>query len=244
MTDNALITFSVLMPVKVLAQAKSRLAGLTGARRAELALALACDTVTAVLGSDAVARVIVITDDQVAGLALAALGALVIPDEPRDGLNAALRYGAAYAAARWPGDGTAALSADLPALRPEQIGRALRAAAAWPTAFMADAAGDGTTLYTAAPGAAFRPAFGLGSRARHAAGGAAELGLDGVPGLRRDVDTPSDLRDAVALGLGSHSASLAAELLCQPRGDTLPPGGTPGPDGPGTPRVRCAPRGR
>ena len=219
MTDNALMTWSVLIPVKVLARAKSRLAALAGPRRAELALALGCDTVTAVLVSDPVARVIVITDDQVAAVALAALGALVIPDEPRDGLNAALRYGAAYAAARWPGQGTAALSADLPALRPEQIGRALRAAASWPTAFVADAAGHGTTLYTATPGAAFRPAFGPASRARHAAAGAAELGLAGIPGLRRDVDTPSDLRDAVALGLGPHSAPLAAELLrCAPRG--------------------------
>jgi len=212
----------VLMPVKVLAQAKSRLAGLTGLsgpRRGELALALACDTAAAVLGSDAVARVIVITDDQVAGMTLGALGALVVPDEPRDGLNAALRHGAAYAASRWPGSGTAALTADLPALRPAEIGRALRAAAAWPTAFVADAVGDGTTLYTAAPGAAFRPAFGLASRARHAAGGAAELGLEGIPGLRRDVDTPSDLRGAAALGLGPHSAPLAAELLrCAPRG--------------------------
>jgi 2-phospho-L-lactate guanylyltransferase len=219
MTDNALTTWSVVMPVKVLALAKSRLAGLAGPRRGELALALACDTVTAVLGCDAVARVIVITDDQVAGGTLRRLGALVVPDQPRDGLNAALRHGAAYAAARWPGSGTAALSADLPALRPAELGRALRAAAAWPAAFVADAAGDGTTLYAAAPGAAFQPAFGLASRARHAAGGAVELGLDGIPGLRRDVDTPSDLRGAVTLGLGPHSAPLAAELLrCAPRG--------------------------
>ena len=219
MSDNALTTWSVVMPVKVLAQAKSRLAGLSGPRRAELALALACDTVTAVLECDAAARVIVVTDDQVAAVTLAALGALVVPDEPRDGLNAALRHGAAHAAARWPGSGTAALSADLPALRPAELGRALRAAGAWPAAFVADAGGDGTTLYTAAPGAAFRPAFGLASRARHAAGGAVELGLDDIPGLRRDVDTPSDLRGAVALGLGPHSAPLAAELLrCAPRG--------------------------
>jgi 2-phospho-L-lactate guanylyltransferase len=216
MTDKA---WSVLIPVKVLAEAKSRLASLAGPRRAELALALASDTVTAVLASDAVARVIVITDDQDAALVLAALGALVVPDEPRAGLNPALRHGARYAAARWPGDGMAALSADLPALRPEQIGQALRAAAAWPTAFVADAAGDGTTLYAARAGAAFQPAFGLASRARHAAGGAVELGLDGIGGLRRDVDTPSDLRGAVALGLGPHSAPLAAELLrCAPRG--------------------------
>jgi 2-phospho-L-lactate/phosphoenolpyruvate guanylyltransferase len=218
-TDDAPITWSVLMPVKVLARAKSRLAGLAGPRRAELALALACDTVTAVLACQAAARVIVITDDAAARAALAGLGALVVPDEPRDGLNAALQHGAAHAAARWPGCGTAALSADLPALRPAEIGRALRAASGWPTAFVADAAGDGTTLYTAAPGAAFRPAFGPASRARHAAGGAAELDLEGIPGLRRDVDTPDDLRGAATLGLGPHSARLAAELLrCAPRG--------------------------
>ena len=219
MTVNARFGWSVLLPVKVLAQAKSRLAELAGPRRGELALALACDTVSAVLQTAQVARVVVITDDQVAAAALRELGALVIPDEPRDGLNAALRHGAAFAAARWPGCGTAALSADLPALRPAELMRALHAAAAWPTAFVADAAGDGTTLYTAAPGAAFRPGFGLASRARHAADGAAELELADIPGLRRDVDTPADLRGAAALGLGLHTAPLAAELLrCAPQG--------------------------
>jgi 2-phospho-L-lactate guanylyltransferase len=219
MTDNALITWSVLMPVKVLTQAKSRLAGLAGPRRGELALAVACDTVTAVLETAQVARAVVITDDPVAASALRGLGAQVIPDEPRDGLNAALRHGAGIAAQYWPEDGTAALSADLPALRPSELARALSAAAVWPNAFVADAAGDGTTLYTAAPGAAFRPAFGLASRARHAAGGAAELELTDIPGLRRDVDTPADLRGAAELGLGRRTAPLATELLrCAPRG--------------------------
>lgn len=219
MTDNALITWSVLMPVKVLSEAKSRLAGLAGPRRGELALAVACDTVTAVMRTDQAARAIVITDDPVAASALRELGALVVPDEPRDGLNAALRHGAGVAAQSWPASGTAALSADLPALRPAELARALEAAAGWPNAFVADAAGDGTTLYTAAPGAAFRSAFGLASRARHAAGGAAELELTDIPGLRWDVDTPADLRGAAELGLGPRTAPLASELLrCAPRG--------------------------
>src|SRR5579875_3695919 len=193
MAEDARIRWSVLLPVKVLAHAKSRLAALAGPRRGELALALACDTAAAVLGCDAAARVIAVTDDAAAG--------------------------GAQAAARWPGSGTAALSADLPALRPAEIGRALRAAAAWPSAFVPDAAGGGTTLYTAAPGVAFRPAFGPGSRARHTAGGAAELALADVPGLRTDVDTPDDLRRATALGLGPRTAPIAAELLrCAPRG--------------------------
>jgi 2-phospho-L-lactate/phosphoenolpyruvate guanylyltransferase len=219
MTDNACLRWSVVTPVKVLDRAKSRLAGLAGPRRGELALALACDTVAAALRCVSAARVIVITDDRRAAAALGGLGALVVPDEPGDGLNAALRHGAAVAAARWPGSGTAALSADLPALRPAELERALTAAARWPNAFVPDAAGHGTTLYTAAPAAAFRPAFGLESRARHAAGGAVELALHDIPGLRLDVDTPADLRGAAALGLGTRSAPLAAELLrCAPRG--------------------------
>ncbi len=82
MTDSARFSWTVLLPVKVLARAKSRLAVLAGDRRRELALALAADTVAAVLACPAVARVIVVTSDPVAGPLLAALGAVVVPDEP------------------------------------------------------------------------------------------------------------------------------------------------------------------
>jgi 2-phospho-L-lactate/phosphoenolpyruvate guanylyltransferase len=80
-------------------------------------------------------------------------------------------------------------------------------------AFVPDAAGIGTTMYAVAPGTEFRPMYGGASRARHAAGGAVELALDGITGLRQDVDTPDDLRAAVALGVGPRTAEVAAELL-------------------------------
>ena len=213
MSDDAPFTWAVVVPVKLLARAKSRIAPLAGPRRAELALAMAFDTVSAVVAAPGVGQVIVVTDDPVAAGELSAAGAAIVPDEPRDGLNAALVYGAASADRRSPASGTAALSADLPALRPGEIGTALRAAAAWPEAFVPDLQGSGTTLYTAAPGAAFRPRFGVGSRRRHADGGAAELLLPGIAGLRRDVDTPEDLRAAERLGLGPRTSALAAELL-------------------------------
>jgi 2-phospho-L-lactate guanylyltransferase len=213
MSDDAPFTWAVVVPVKLLARAKSRIAPLAGPRRAELALAMAFDTVSAVVAAPGVGQVIVVTDDPVAAGELSAAGAAIVPDEPRDGLNAALVYGAASADRRWPASGTAALSADLPALRPGEIGTALRAAAAWPEAFVPDLQGSGTTLYTAAPGAAFRPRFGVESRRRHADGGAAELLLPGIAGLRRDVDTPEDLRAAERLGLGPRTSALAAELL-------------------------------
>jgi len=215
MTESALFTWTVVLPVKVLARAKSRLALFAGSRRADLALAMASDTVSAVVACPDVARVIVVTSDAKAGPRLAALGAIVVPDEPDGGLNAALRHGAAVASERWPGSGVAALAADLPAMRPAELGKALRAAAATETgaAFVPDAAGIGTTMYAVAPGVAFRPLFGGASRARHASSGAVELSLDGVPGLRRDVDTPEDLRAAVALGAGFRTAAVASQLL-------------------------------
>lgn len=206
---------------------------LAGPRRPELALAMAADTVSAALGCPEVGQVLVVTSDSAVGESLASLGVTVV-DEPdvaangettsagpsadssEAGLNAALAHGATIAATRWPGTGLAALSADLPALRPAELGRALRAAAALPTgsaAFVADEQDVGTTLYAAAPGAGFRPMFGGPSRRRHAAGGVCELLLDGIPGLRRDVDTPDDLRTAVALGTGTRTKAVAGELL-------------------------------
>jgi len=213
MSDDAPLTWAVVIPVKVLARAKSRIAPLAGPRRAELALAMASDTVGAVVASQVAARVLVVTDDPVAAGELAAVGATVVPDEPGVGLNAALGYGAARAQRFWPGTALAALSADLPALRASEVDTALRTASAWPQAFVPDLQGSGTTLYTAAPGAAFRPGFGPESRLRHAEAGAAELLPPGVAGLRRDVDTPEDLRDASRLGLGPRTAALAAELF-------------------------------
>lgn len=215
MTDSVLFPWTVVLPVKVLAHAKSRLAVLAGSRRADLALALASDTVSAVVACPEVARVLVVTSDATARSRLAALGALVVPDEPGDGLNAALRHGAAVASARWPGSGVAALAADLPALRPAELGLALRSAtaAAGGAAFVPDAAGIGTTMYAVAPGVAFRPMFGGASRALHASAGAVELSFDGVPGLRRDVDTPEDLRAALALGAGFRTAAVAGQLF-------------------------------
>jgi 2-phospho-L-lactate guanylyltransferase len=205
--------WALVIPVKPLDRAKSRLAGLAGPRRGELALAMAADTVSALLACPAVAVVIVVTDDAAAAAGLGGLGAVVIGDRPAAGLNPALEFGAAFAAERWPGRGRAALAADLPALRPAEIGAALAAARGWPTAFVRDAAGTGTTLYAAGPAGEFRPAFGPGSAARHAAGGAAELALAGIGGLRQDVDTAQDLSRAAGLGLGPRTTLIAARLL-------------------------------
>ena len=202
----------LVVPVKHTSVAKSRLAGIAGPRRAELALAMAADTVAAAATCPLVAMILVVTDDEVAAGELSGLGATVVPDIPAAGLNPALVHGAALARRARPESPVAALSCDLPALRPAQLDTALRAAAAHPNSFLADTAGTGTTLYAAAASADFSPAFGERSRTAHRAGGAVELELVDVATLRRDVDTEVDLWDAARLGLGVRTARIAAEL--------------------------------
>jgi 2-phospho-L-lactate/phosphoenolpyruvate guanylyltransferase len=216
----ATLTWSLVIPVKVLAQAKSRLTGLVGQRRSDFALAMAADTVAAAVRADAVAAVLVVTDDPEVSAIAVGLGALVLPDTPAAGLNEALAHGAAYSQDRWPDRGRAGLAGDLPAVQPEELTAALATAARLGTAFVPDADGTGTTLYAAAPGAPFRPQFGPASRDRHLTAGAAEIGhLDirtteigaaDLAGLRRDVDTIEDLRAAAKIGLGARTHALLA----------------------------------
>ncbi|HEV7657763.1 MAG TPA: 2-phospho-L-lactate guanylyltransferase [Mycobacteriales bacterium] len=203
--------WSVVVPVKRLGVAKSRLyaVGRPRPEHEELALSLALDTVAAARRAAEVARVVVVTDDPAAAAAMTAAGALVVPDEPDAGLNPALAHGAAAAARLAPADGVALLSADLPALRPAELGAALRSAAGAQRAFVPDADGTGTTLLATAPGVPVRPRYGAGSAAAHRATGAVELAGD-WPSLRHDVDTAADLRAAAGLGLGPATSAWTA----------------------------------
>ncbi|MFC4050879.1 2-phospho-L-lactate guanylyltransferase [Actinomadura syzygii] len=206
------LRWSLVVPVKVLARAKTRMSGAAGPLREPLALAVATDTVAAALRCDRVRTVIVVTDDPLPAADLAALGARVVPDVPDAGLNPALVHGAGRGRELAPGAGVGALSADLPALRPLELARVLDAAAEAPEAFVPDAAGTGTTLYTARPGVPFAPAFGADSRAAHRARGAREIVLPGTDTVRQDVDTLDDLRAALALGAGPRTSAVAARL--------------------------------
>jgi 2-phospho-L-lactate/phosphoenolpyruvate guanylyltransferase len=210
MAPDNLLTWSLVVPVKVLARAKSRLVGLVDEERAALALAMAADTVAAALASPSLRAVIAVSDDPLVRDTLSALGALVTPDRPGAGLNAALAFGAQFAAARWPDLGLAAITADLPALATAELTTALNSASAVTQAFVADAAGTGTTLYAAGQAGDFCPRFGPQSSDSHRRAGAAELDLPATSGLRRDVDTLADLRIAASIGVGPRTARILA----------------------------------
>ena len=194
--------WTIIVPVKLLYTAKSRLRLPTPHRRPDYALAFARDTVAAARRCPDVTSVVVVTADPSAARALAADGARVCRQADDTGLNSAIRHG--RSARRGP---IAALTADLPALRSAELSAALNRAADVASAFVPDADGTGTVLLTATSPDRLHPRFGPESAAAHREAGA--LRLDGDwPGLRRDVDTAANLALAVTLGIGRHSAEL------------------------------------
>jgi 2-phospho-L-lactate guanylyltransferase len=195
----------VVVPVKRLALAKTRLSSYGDDGRRALALAFAADVVEA---AARVARVLVVTDDEQAAEVVRRLGAEVTADDPDAGLNPALVHGAELLRASSPELGVATLSADLPALRDVHLRGVLGGVAG--RAFVADLEGSGTTLLAAAPGAELAPRFGPSSREAHESSGATVLVAP--RGLRCDVDTPTDLLLALALGVGRHTATAASDL--------------------------------
>jgi 2-phospho-L-lactate/phosphoenolpyruvate guanylyltransferase len=203
----------LVIPVKRTAIAKSRLAGAFPRHRQALARAFAVDTTAAALRTAGVSEVVVITDDAAVADDIAELGARVVPDEPDAGLNPALGHAADLAMRS--GHGVAALSADLPALRPDELAAVLRACARR-RSFVADTGGTGTTLLGAPDGEPLDPRFGRNSATAHLVSGAAPVELPGIDSVRRDVDTPADLAHAVRLGVGPRTATVLGSTMTSP----------------------------
>jgi 2-phospho-L-lactate/phosphoenolpyruvate guanylyltransferase len=214
--DDRPPAWGLVVPVKRLDLAKTRLFPYGDEMRRALALAFAQDVVAAALACPMVARVLVVTDDPVACAVLSGLGARVTGDEPGAGLNPALAHGAGLLRAADPRAGVAMLSADLPALRVGDLTAVLGLVPAAGRGFVADLQGEGTTLLAAGPGVALSPSYGTGSRARHAASGAVELPAG--DGLRLDVDTPDDLAAALSLGVGDVTAARLGVPAWTPAG--------------------------
>ncbi|MFJ6672299.1 2-phospho-L-lactate guanylyltransferase [Actinosynnema sp. NPDC091369] len=194
----------LVVPVKTLERAKSRLVG-TRLDRPALALAFALDTILAAL--PAVRRVLAITSDP---SVIAELRALDVESAPGpEGLNESLQFGFELLRSRDPDSVVGALQADLPALRTRDLTAALSAARG--RSFCPDRQGTGTTLLLSTPGGDLTPTFGPDSAAAHTASGATPL-LGPWPSLRHDVDTAEDLRLAADLGLGPHTSATVTPV--------------------------------
>lgn len=198
--------WTAVVPVKALAQAKSRL----GDPTAELAFAFAQDTVSALLDTAGIDEVIVATGDPRVHTWSLAQGCIVVDDSTSPGLLPAI---AAASVVADPTRGRAVVLADLPCLTTEQVRCVLDLAEDGRPAFVADAAGTGTSMWLAGPSHPWDCRFGPDSRAAHRATGARDL-VELHPDVdlrraRRDVDTAEDLHDALNLGVGSATRQAA-----------------------------------
>ena len=214
----------VVLPVKRLALAKSRLA-LPGPVRSDLALAFALDVAAAAVGlcpaaaprpsspgpcapfaARAVVAVVAVTDDPRVRRSLAALPLHLVDEPPQRTLLAALSAGCAEAHRLRPDATVAVVPADLPALTSGELAQLLREGAEQPAAFVPDASGDGTTVLLLRPGARARPRYGPRSAALHERDGVVRLAR-APAGARQDVDTLADLCAARSLGVGTHTSA-------------------------------------
>lgn len=206
----------VALPLKRLARAKSRIL-LPPDARAALALAMALDTAAAALECPVVSVVLAVCGDDAAP-AFEELGCRVLPDPGEEGLNEVLAGAWERARADLPTSAFASVVADLPGLRPHDLTAALDQAGQHARSFVADAAGTGTTLLAALPGAGYAPSYGTASAHRHRLSGATPLVLPPGSPVRRDVDTVPDLGGASSSWLGTRTSRLLAGVLGGPSG--------------------------
>ncbi len=187
--------------------ARSRL-GFNEATGAVLATAMATDLLASCQTASGIDEVIV------AGTAPAELSVTEIPDL-KQGLNLALGD---VLTALPPQDQVIILLGDLPCVRPEDIDLALELARArsrsphQTASMICDAVGTGTTTLIGTAGTLI-PRFGPHSRALHREQGYVELKEGELWRLRRDVDSISDLADAVRIGTGPATNSAAETIL-------------------------------
>lgn len=223
--DAAADDWTIVVPVKALGRAKSRLAAVVSASlRRALVLAMATDVLSACTAASGVSRVLVVTSDpEVAALAnrmgLETVSDPSVPTDPDvDPLNSALTAGL---------DGVhgpvGVVAADLPELRPDALERVLSHASRHDHSTVPDHRGAGTTMaFWTGPSDSRIPRFGSGSAARYQTeGGAVPLtAADPSGAVGRDVDTPEDLAALSARPVGPatgatlrmYSSSLSTPL--------------------------------
>lgn len=200
---------TAVVALKRLEDAKTRLTDFPAALRKRWVLAMATDTIRALLAEVAV---VVVSDEPSLRSHLSrtfgdGAAVRVIADGQPD-LNAALTRGAQWAQLQEGAHTILAVVADLPGLRPTDVSALLSAtdatAGRW---FVPDRQGTGTA-FLATRGRDLNPLFGVDSAARHRASGAVEVTLP--LSARTDLDTMDDFAALGELTCGPDTRRLMA----------------------------------
>lgn len=202
--DNGFMDWTIVIPIKHLSDAKSRLCS-DPVLRSALAEAFGRDTITAVAGSVGGERTVVVTPDPRIREIAEGLGARTSTTGPAGPLNEALVHVIRELDPQSP---AGVLAADLPCATPEAIRTMLARAGQHPKTFLPDASGSGTVALLAWRAEDLAPAFGANSASEHASAGFTQIHGPGLARLQRDVDTGEDLRLAWELGVGKATMKL------------------------------------
>ncbi len=196
-----------LIPVKTPAHGKSRLAGvLEHNRRAELVERMLKDVVAAVLDTDYIDRVLVVSpvDPDLPP------AVLMVRDQERDLISALdiARRAAVHAGARR----LLVLAADLPLLMAVDVEGFIERAHDFDVAIAVDRAGAGTNALWLPAAVPFKFRYGADSARRHrleARARGLSVASFNLPALNFDIDTRDDLCDLVKISQSCGSRSLA-----------------------------------
>jgi 2-phospho-L-lactate guanylyltransferase len=197
-----------LLPVKILSNAKQRLAGhLTPAQRETLARTMYEQTLATILEAGGIDRVVVVTSDPDAAQHARRSGVLVF--EESEQLSHSTSADAACRRAIQTGATTALLvPIDVPTALPEDFER-LAAAARPGVIIVPSADGTGTNALARTPPDVIESRFGPGSFQAHleqARARGVPAGVLRIPGLMFDIDTPEDVNELLARAPECHAA--------------------------------------
>jgi 2-phospho-L-lactate guanylyltransferase len=184
-----------VLPVKSFGAAKQRLAADLGGPRPDLAERMAGDVLHALCAADGIEHVLVVTRDPAAAVLAARAGAETVDEGELRGHSAAAALGVARAT-KLGAQRVLLAAGDCPLLTAKDVDGVLTRHHEPGVVILADRHGTGTNGLLLAPPDAIQPAFGPGSRERHA-GLAQAAGVtwsvESVPAFALDVDTAEDL---------------------------------------------------
>ena len=189
----------VIVPVKRLTAAKSRLSPALPARqRRLLARALLTHTLKTLRGLNGIEGILVVGKDRAVRSMAGEFGAVFVREGDCDGLNRALARATDEAIVRGA-EAVMVLPADLPLLRPRDLEQAMRLAHRMPFVVIApDGMEWGTNLLYMAPPGVVKFSFGEGSFQKHirsARRAGLEPSICRQAALAHDVDRPEDLAE-------------------------------------------------
>ena len=197
-----------LLPVKILSNAKQRLAGhLTASQRERLARAMYEQTLASLLEADGIDRVVVVTGDAEAAEHARRSGVPVF--EETEQLSHSVSADAACRRAMQQGATTALLvPIDVPTAKAQDFEQ-LAAAARPGVIIVPSADGTGTNALVRTPPDIIESRFGTGSFKAHldqARSKGVPADVLRIPGLMFDIDTPEDIAELLARAPDCHAA--------------------------------------